>query len=101
MPLCSPVYADVIVTDGRPYFGSVLNREDDIAVTSPRRRVDITVNFDDIALGLHDALRSMCVTSSSRSISLAPVRGTSDSPVTISPGLVIGVWHQGLRDSGR
>jgi hypothetical protein len=56
MPLCSPVYADVIGTDRRPYFESVLNREDNITVTSPRRRVDITVNFDDIALGFHDVI---------------------------------------------
>jgi len=56
MPFCSSVYADVIDADGRARFGSVFYREDDITVVSPCRRIDITVGFDDIVLGLYCAI---------------------------------------------
>jgi hypothetical protein len=53
MSFCPPVYANVVGADGRARLGSMFNREDDITMMSPCRWIDITIDFDDIALGLH------------------------------------------------
>jgi len=53
MSFCSSIYANVIGADGKAPFGSVFYREDDITVMNPCRRIDITIGFDDIMLGLH------------------------------------------------
>jgi len=53
MPFCPPVYADVIGADGSARLGSMFNREDDIAMMSPCRGIDIAIDSYDIAPGLH------------------------------------------------